>query len=314
MAVIVAAAAGVWLLVPGVRSDNFHVVLEGRVYRSGQLDAAALEAAVRRYGLRTVINLRGDKRGRDWYDSEVGTARRLGLAHHDVDFIATTLPPRPTVVRLVDLLESATEPILLHCAFGADRAGFASAVARIVRDGAPVTAARDELSLAYGHLPIGPAAEIGGFFDLYARYLDERGLTDAPETFKSWLRTVYAPYAYSARLDLLAMTDMVPPGGTINLHLQVVNTSGAIWHLSTTERGIRIGVRIKKDGEDTWRDFDRVPSTASVAPGETLELKHLMAAPTIPGLYWLRVDMVDENVTWFEDQGSVALYRPLRVE
>jgi hypothetical protein len=41
-----------------------------------------------------------------------------------------------------------------------------------------------------------------------------------------------------------------------------------------------------------------------VAPGETLTLDVAIWAPETPGEYELKLDMVDEHVTWFEDQGS----------
>ena len=53
------------LVVPGayygvmVERGNFHEVVPGRVYRSGQPTAEQLRAWVHRYGLKTIVNLRG---------------------------------------------------------------------------------------------------------------------------------------------------------------------------------------------------------------------------------------------------------------
>jgi hypothetical protein len=51
----------------------------------------------------------------------------------------------------------------------------------------------------------------------------------------------------------------------------------------------------------------------TVGPGETIELDVAIWAPGTPGEYELKLDMVDEHVTWFEDQGSEPLVRKLIV-
>ena len=38
---------------------NFHIVEEGKVYRSGQMSAEALRETIEEYGIQTVIRLRG---------------------------------------------------------------------------------------------------------------------------------------------------------------------------------------------------------------------------------------------------------------
>ena len=37
----------------------------------------------------------------------------------------------------------------------------------------------------------------------------------------------------------------------------------------------------------------------AVAPGEQLALQGRLLAPSMPGVYWLQWDMVDEGITWF---------------
>jgi protein tyrosine/serine phosphatase len=41
---------------------NVHVVEPGELYRSAQLNGASLDGVLKRYGIKTVINLRGEKR------------------------------------------------------------------------------------------------------------------------------------------------------------------------------------------------------------------------------------------------------------
>jgi hypothetical protein len=44
-----------------------------------------------------------------------------------------------------------------------------------------------------------------------------------------------------------------------------------------------------------------------LAPGQVLDVGMVLRAPLIPGRYALKIDMVHEGVTWFEDTGQPPL-------
>lgn len=316
LALVGGAFAAFWVAVPVVVGPNFHEVLPGQVYRSGQLSADVLDAAIERYGLRAVVNLRGVRPGASWYDEEIEVARRRRVIHHDIDLSARRLPPRPAVSRLIELLRTLPRPVLLHCGAGADRAGLASTLARMVVGGARLADARSELGFAYGHLPFGPSREMGRFFDLYDAYLRQTGETDTPATLERWVQTRYVPYVYSARLEALAFSERAAPGERLDVRIRVTNTSPGPWRLSTSRlEGIKLGLRVRRADGTIWREYDRAGYLMRVvAPGETLELAPPVLAPREPGRYVFKLDMVDEHVTWFEDQGSAPVVLPLIVE
>ena len=109
-------------------TGNIHVVEPGRLYRAAQLNGTALENVLDRYGIRTVINLRGGNQGRDWYDDEVSVSRKHGSLHIDLRMSANYEPDRATTDDLIRDLRELPGPILVHCQSGSDRAGFASAL------------------------------------------------------------------------------------------------------------------------------------------------------------------------------------------
>jgi protein tyrosine phosphatase (PTP) superfamily phosphohydrolase (DUF442 family) len=148
------AALGVSLavLVPRLLR-NVHEVVPGVVLRSAQLSPTALEEVVAGHGVRSVVNLRGARPGRAWYDDELAVCARAGVAHFDFELSAEQDVPLARARDLVQLMASAPKPLLLHCQGGADRTGLASALYRVAVMRETPERAATELSTWYGHLP-----------------------------------------------------------------------------------------------------------------------------------------------------------------
>ena len=315
-AAIGADCVGLWAVAPGVWGENLHPVIEGRVYRSGRLSPARLEAVVDRYGIRTIINLTGDRTGVDWYETQRAVAARRGVVHHDIDLLATALPSQPDVVRLVDLLRNAPQPVLVHCDAGADRAGLASAIARLLEDDADLRTARRELSWRYGHWPVGPTRELDRFLDQYEAARGAGTHRPNGETFEHWVRMGYVPYGYRAAITVDGLGMRTAPAAPMFVQVRATNRSPEPWQLSTSRlRGVKVGFRIRRVGDADWQEFDRAGNMPGVvAPGAVLAVAHRMLAPDRPGRYQVKVDLVDEGKSWFEDQGSTPVVRTLVVD
>jgi hypothetical protein len=68
------------------------------------------------------------------------------------------------------------------------------------------------------------------------------------------------------------------------------------------------GVRISDSAGTLISEFHgEPPLPRAVAPGETVRLRIEHAAPLRPGLYTLKLDLVDQQVCWFEAAGSEAI-------
>lgn len=158
-------------------SGNFHPVIEGEVYRSAQPTPDALDAYIKEHGIRSVINLRGERTGRDWYDAEVAVAKDNGVKHYSFRMSARQQLGQDRAEELIDLMVNAEKPVLIHCQGGADRTGLAAALYMAAIAKAGEEAAEDQISFRYGHvsLPMTMAYPMDETFEALEPWLGFQG-------------------------------------------------------------------------------------------------------------------------------------------
>ncbi|MCW3473557.1 fused DSP-PTPase phosphatase/NAD kinase-like protein [Limobrevibacterium gyesilva] len=163
--------------------DNFAEVIPGKLYRSNHPTPARLARWARRYGLRTVINLRGEKANGSTALS-AATAQRLGLDHVFMAFESRGAPHRERILRFHDVYRTMRTPALVHCKSGADRAGLAAGLAILFEGGTAAQALR-QLSLRYLHFNRSRTGILDAFFLRYAAEAEGR------KPFLDWVREDY---------------------------------------------------------------------------------------------------------------------------
>jgi hypothetical protein len=293
---------------------NLHTVLPDRVYRCAQPSAGDVACQVRDHGIRTVVNLRGCCYPLPWYMDESRATHALEIAQEDVCLSAGRLPSPPEMRRLLDVLDRAEYPLLLHCRRGADRTGLASAVVLLLQDGEDLASARRQLGLRYGHVAVGNQACLDAFFDLYAGWLRDHGTTHAPDVFRHWLLQEYCPADCRCRLEWLTHPANVRRGEPASVRIRAHNTSTGSWRLRP---GLNAGVHA---GFILWDAHDRQVASgksglfdAEIPPGQTVDIAIPLPALREAGRYRLLVDMVDEQQSWFFQVGSEPLEEELEV-
>lgn len=155
---------------------NFHVVEPGRVYRSGQPDANGLRIAIGNLDLRTVLNLRGVNPEKSWYVAEKAVCDEMGVTHVSYPMSAKSLPSAELLGGVLETLETAEYPILVHCESGSDRTSAIAAIYRIAFLGHDkATAMEEELSVFKLHFrPFAPCiARLVEMFEPTDQWLSE---------------------------------------------------------------------------------------------------------------------------------------------
>jgi protein tyrosine/serine phosphatase len=132
---------------------NVHVVEEGKLYRSAQLDRNQLEHVIKMYGIKSILNLRGDDPGQLWYDDEIAISKSLDVQHFDYGIWATANVTRRQINQILKIVRDAPKPLLVHCQAGADRSGLVAALYLTEIEKRSADEAAGQLSLIYGHFP-----------------------------------------------------------------------------------------------------------------------------------------------------------------
>jgi len=149
MVVVVLSWAGYFLLY-----GNFHKV-DNEVYRSAQLFSFNMPYYLKKYEIKSILNLRKVRKAKlkhkAWYEDEVRIAKEMGVVRYDYP-----IPDRHEISiaqmeEMVALIKEAPKPLLIHCKAGADRTSLAVALYLYAlkhdRD------AQREISIVYGHFP-----------------------------------------------------------------------------------------------------------------------------------------------------------------
>jgi protein tyrosine/serine phosphatase len=153
----VAVPAG-WLIVLDRQGrlvwDHWDEAKRGVLYRSGQLTGDQLTAAIKRHGIRTVINLQ--------IPGEELVAERDLCARLGIDFVNLPMPGDGfgeewqfrEILKITD--DPQRRPVVVHCARGTCRTGAAVAIYRFERDGWTLEDVATEMrrqTYRYGWLP-----------------------------------------------------------------------------------------------------------------------------------------------------------------
>ncbi len=148
-----------------VQHKRLRVVTDGRVYRSGQLTADGFRDAIKRYGIKTVINLQDDDTETEnderdpslrrspfdrtkWPESEVveeAGARYVQFDGNALNADGTNGRPKLQDDFLTVMDDEANYPVLYHCKAGLHRTGWITGVYRMEYEKRSQADALDEL-------------------------------------------------------------------------------------------------------------------------------------------------------------------------
>ncbi len=132
--------------------NNFHVVKEGSLYRSGTLSQEDLIQVVKENNIKLVVDLRksGDEPEQHGF-SESQIVRSLGSRYEWIPMVGSNTKQLSPLSKLIELSKDETGPVLIHCSSGTHRSGVATAVWLMEKEGVSPEEASMQLSPNYGY-------------------------------------------------------------------------------------------------------------------------------------------------------------------
>lgn len=310
---ILAGIAFLAILVSGCQvfilwTGNFRVVVPGKVYRSAQPEPEQLEGWIDSHGIKTVVNLRGHVAGVTEAEYEVVREKDVDFYVFDT-FSAYQLPGRPALLNLIETIETAETPMLIHCRQGIDRSGTASVIAEMAIGGEDYSQARWQ-----GFVLPGPwkrkydNEHISDLYGMYEQYCEQNDVDmNAFATFKQWAYGHYRPHYYYVNITTPEELVM-QPGESRKVEVAIHNTSGQMIPAGDPEKQFYlITYHEYEDDGDTkrpvWEPMTSLPGE-DFADGAVIKLAHTIVAPEKEGAQVIYFDLLEKNITRFGRQKS----------
>jgi protein tyrosine/serine phosphatase len=134
-------------------SKNFYEVDPGKFYRSAQLSPDELNEAIEKYGIKSVLTLRGSPTDSKWMAAELEIVKEKHLNFYDAGYTLDYFPTNRHLHTVAEALKNAPRPLLVHCRTGADRTGEVSAIYAVEFLGkSKDEAIHDELNFKHWHV------------------------------------------------------------------------------------------------------------------------------------------------------------------
>ena len=156
--------------------------IDRQMYRSSQPSPKQLRILKKKYGIKTIINLRGEN-GLSAYRLEKKACLNLNLELVNFRAYSRNPPESEEIKTLIKLFNKIKYPALMHCKSGSDRTGVVATLYRILYLKESVEdALKKELHWKYGHIKSSHTGVLDYFF---TQYLSEN--QDNPKTFLEWV-------------------------------------------------------------------------------------------------------------------------------
>jgi protein tyrosine/serine phosphatase len=140
-----------------------------------------------RQGVRTIINLRGERLcGSYWLEQDA--CERHGIKLINFQVRSRSAPTAEQIREAKALFDSIEYPMFMHCKSGADRVGLMSVLYLYLKEGVPLAEAKQQLSLRFGHFSQADTGVLDRVFDSYLEHNARQ-----PLPFLEWVDTVYDP-------------------------------------------------------------------------------------------------------------------------
>ncbi len=156
---------------------NFHKISDG-VYRSSQPTMYQLERDVKKYGIKTILNLKGANPNSAYYLFEKEKCEELGVKLVDITVFSRRIPDSKTLVEAKEIFGKIEYPMWMHCKAGADRTGVYATLFQYFHEKKPIEETNQLRFWPFGHIKYAKAGKIDFYFEKFKEYQKEHPEAD----------------------------------------------------------------------------------------------------------------------------------------
>lgn len=151
---------------------NFHKVSD-ELYRSAQPNPYQLRNIIKKYNIKTIVNLRGPEKIAI-LELEREVCEKMKVTLIEKRFFSRSIPKFEYIESAKEIFDTIEYPALIHCKAGSDRTSLLSALYLIFRKKVPVKDAIKQLSfIPYGHINHSNTGLIDFYFEKFIEYQKE---------------------------------------------------------------------------------------------------------------------------------------------
>ena len=286
----------------------FRVIVDGKVYSSKQPTPEQLSNWIDKYGIKTIICLRGYSE--EETPGEVAVAEEKNVAMVNYSWSAHNMPRHPLLIRFIDEIETCQTPILIHCKSGIDRSGTAAAMAAM-------EIGKEDYKKAKKHafVPPGPwkrkkrkdFIHVSDVFREFEGYCKSNDFKPSWELMKQWARTDYRSYHSFYNVEYTLPEEITLKAGQESI-VQVGITDRSLRVVPSKQHNFSLMAYLG-DAINMGSDFKLIgPKTAlpkeNIQPGQTITIEQTITAPDKPGKYVIHFNIDTEYGYNFESHGS----------
>ena len=133
-------------------SNNLHEVRKNELFRSAEMKPAEMAAVVKDRGIKTVLDVRANPNDLSpEYMGEDKAVAEVGATYRSFPMVGSRELPQKSVLELLDIVDKAEPPLLVHCTSGTHRSGLVAAIWLMERDGVSFEEAEKQLSARFGY-------------------------------------------------------------------------------------------------------------------------------------------------------------------
>jgi len=133
-------------------SNNLHEVRKNELFRSAEMKPAEMATVVKEKGIKTVLDVRANPNDLSpEYTGEEKAVSDVGATYATFPMVGSRELSQKAVLDLLNLIDNAEPPLLVHCTSGTHRSGAVAAIWLMERDGVSFDEAMKQLSAKYGY-------------------------------------------------------------------------------------------------------------------------------------------------------------------